>query len=81
MLQVRLNLLSTLLDEAFDHLHQHLCASVLGRRILTLPFHRDVQLTVQQAHAMHTCLNYCQQARGLCGRSTCLPARNAKQRP
>ena len=42
--QVRLNVLSTLLGEAHAHLHQHLCACVLGRKVFVMPFHRDVQV-------------------------------------
>eukprot|EP00899_Mesostigma_viride_P019524 jgi/Mesvir1/27573/Mv07318-RA.1 len=39
---VRLNFLSSLLDEAHDYLHRCLCAGVLGRRLTLLPFNRDV---------------------------------------
>lgn len=59
--QVRLNFLSRLLDEAFSHLHNHLCASVLGVKLAVLPFSRDV--TIDQggaalAHAMRACCQY-----------------------
>ncbi|PNH12760.1 hypothetical protein TSOC_000242, partial [Tetrabaena socialis] len=62
---VRLNFLSTLLDEAYGHLHNHLCASVLGRKLFALPFNRDVRLTAAGAGAMRACLAYCQQEGGL----------------
>ncbi|KAG2496793.1 hypothetical protein HYH03_005201 [Edaphochlamys debaryana] len=45
---VRLNFLSTLLDEAYAHLHAHLTASVLGRKLFMLPYHRNLELTAAQ---------------------------------
>lgn len=69
---VRLNLLPTLIDEAYSHLHSVLTASVLGRKLFTLPFQRDVQLTVQSTKAMRAALNYCQQVG-----SKIYPARHA----
>ncbi|KAG2492072.1 hypothetical protein HYH03_009568 [Edaphochlamys debaryana] len=62
---VRLNFLSTLLDEAYGHLHAHLTASVLGRKLFTLPFHRDVELTEARVHAMASAIRHCQQDGGL----------------
>jgi hypothetical protein len=56
---VRLNFLSTLLPEAFAYLHQHLCASVLGRKLLLLPFHRDVDLDLNAARAMRAAAEHC----------------------
>ena len=44
---LRLHFLPTLLHEAYDFLHYHLCAGVLGRKLFILPFHRDVDLTVR----------------------------------
>ena len=61
--QVRLNLLSILLDEAHGFLHRYMCASVLGRKVFTLPFSRDVEVTVEGAMAMKACLQYCQQVK------------------
>jgi hypothetical protein len=58
--QVRLNFLSSLLHEAYDHLHQHLTASVLGVKLLLLPFHRDVSLTPAAARAMRAAVSHCQ---------------------
>eukprot|EP00899_Mesostigma_viride_P028443 jgi/Mesvir1/8784/Mv02694-RA.1 len=49
---VRLNLLSSLLDEAHDYLHGCLCAGVLGRRLTVLPFNRDVQITERGARTL-----------------------------
>ncbi|GLC47559.1 hypothetical protein PLESTB_000001100 [Pleodorina starrii] len=62
---VRLNFLSTLLEEAYGHLHQHLCAGVLGRKLFVMPFHRDVQLTTAGARAMRASLLHCKQEGGL----------------
>ncbi len=59
--QVRLNFLSTLMEEAYAHLHNYLCASVLGRKLFTLPFNRDVEMTVARAKAMKACVIYSQQ--------------------
>eukprot|EP00878_Enallax_costatus_P005957 GHUV01006249.1.p1 GENE.GHUV01006249.1~~GHUV01006249.1.p1 ORF type:complete len:2036 (+),score=737.34 GHUV01006249.1:1069-7176(+) len=62
---VRLNFLSTLLHEAYSHLHQHLSASVLGVKLLLMPFHRDVTLTPQTARAMRAAVSRCQKVGGL----------------
>lgn len=56
---MRLNFLSQLLPEAFAHLHQHLCGSVLGRKLLLLPFNRDVDLDVGGARAMRAAVEHC----------------------
>lgn len=60
---MRLNFLSSLLHEAYDHLHQHLTASVLGVKLLLLPFHRDVNLTPAAARAMRAAVSHCQRVR------------------
>jgi hypothetical protein len=57
--QVRLNFLSQLLPEAFAHLHMHLCASVLGRKLLQLPFNRDLELDLAGARAMRAAVEHC----------------------
>ncbi|GLC49187.1 thioredoxin-disulfide reductase [Pleodorina starrii] len=62
---VRLNLLSTLLDEAYGHLHGTLCAGVLGRKLFTLPFHRGVELTGERVKAMRASMEHCKQEGGL----------------
>ncbi|GLC35571.1 thioredoxin-disulfide reductase [Pleodorina starrii] len=62
---VRLNLLSTLLDEAYGHLHGTLCAGVLGRKLFTLPFHRGVELTGKRVKAMRASMEHCKQEGGL----------------
>ncbi|GIL75394.1 hypothetical protein Vretifemale_5196 [Volvox reticuliferus] len=72
---VRLNLLSTLSEEAYGHLHNTLCAGVLGRKLFTLPFHRGVLLTDKTAlgeepkavevEAMLASLHHCKQEGGL----------------
>lgn len=61
MLQIRLNFLSPLLSMSYQHLHNTLTASVLNVRLFTMPFHRDVQVTEQGAHAMLGTLAYCRQ--------------------
>jgi hypothetical protein len=52
-----------LLAEARGHLHQYLCASVLGRKLLTLPFHRDVELDLGGARAMRAAVEHCRRVR------------------
>lgn len=59
--------MATLLDEAHDHLHNFLCASVLGRKLVTLAFHRNVQIDVKGARAMRACLNHCMKVRAQWG--------------
>ena len=61
---VRLHFLSQLIDEAYYYLHRHLTASLMGRRLLRLPFHRDVNLTLHDVKVMHDCLTRCMLARG-----------------
>ena len=51
LVQVRLHFLSTLLDEAHSHLHNHLCASVLGLKLVALPFNRRAQRQAMRSHA------------------------------
>ena len=62
---VRLNFISTLLDEAFDFLHQHLCASMLRRKLFRMPFHRDVDLSQVNVRAMTESLEHCQRVCGI----------------
>lgn len=57
---MRLNFLPTLLPEAYDHLHQHLTASVLGVKLLLLPFHRDVRLNIEAVRAMRAAVKHIQ---------------------
>lgn len=61
---VRLHFLSQLIDEAYYYLHRHLTASLMGRRLLRLPFDRDVSLSPQDVAKMHDCLSRCMCARG-----------------
>jgi hypothetical protein len=61
--QVRLNFLTTLLPEAYSHLHQYLCGSVLGRRLLLLPFQRDAPLDAKVARGMRAAVEHCQRVR------------------
>ncbi|KAG2455049.1 hypothetical protein HYH02_000874 [Chlamydomonas schloesseri] len=62
---VSLTCLSTLLDEAYAYLHGALCAGALGRKLFTLPFHRDVGLTPARVRRMRSSLAHCAQERGL----------------
>ena len=62
---VSLHFLSQLIDEAYYYLHRHLTASLMNRRLLRLPFHRDVKLTEQDVAIMHDCLVRCMEARGV----------------
>jgi hypothetical protein len=77
--QVRLNFLSRLLDEAHGHLHNTLCASELGRKLIVLPFNRDVAVSAATAREMHACLQYALQVRdgrtrgSVCCKPCCKP--------
>ena len=61
---VRLHFLSQLIDEAYYYLHRHLTASLMCRRLLRLPFHRDVKLTPLDVAKMHDSLSRCMRMRG-----------------
>ena len=61
LLQVSLAFLSTLLDEADAYLHGALCAGVLGRKLFTMPFHRDIELTPARVLRMRAALAHCMQ--------------------
>jgi len=55
------NFLSQLLHEGKQHLQQHLTASVLGRKLFYMPFHRGIKATEQGLAAMAAALTYCKQ--------------------
>ena len=61
--QLRIIFLSQLLHEGRSHLQQHLTASVLGRKVFVMPFHRGIQLTPHALGAMKAALAYCQKVR------------------
>jgi hypothetical protein len=61
---IRLNFLSQLLCEAYDFLHRSLTASLLVRRLVRLPFHRDVRLSALCARRMASVLARCRDAGG-----------------
>ncbi|CAM9681753.1 unnamed protein product, partial [Ectocarpus sp. 8 AP-2014] len=61
---VRLHFLSALIAEAYEFLHHALTGSLLGRRLFLMPFNRDVQLTLEGAHAMHGTLDRCRREGG-----------------
>eukprot|EP00198_Chlamydomonas_reinhardtii_P007687 XP_001697024.1 predicted protein [Chlamydomonas reinhardtii] len=62
---VSLTFLSTLLDEAYAYLHGALCAGVLGRKLFTMPFQRDIELTPARAMRMRAALAHCMRERGV----------------
>jgi hypothetical protein len=57
--QVRLNLLPALIEEAYAHMHSCMSASLLGRKMFVLPFHRDVRVTPKVVTVMHSAMAYC----------------------
>ncbi|KAG2441624.1 hypothetical protein HXX76_003244 [Chlamydomonas incerta] len=61
---VSLTFLSTLLDEAYAYLHGALCAGVLGRKLFTMPFHRDIELRPARVLRMRAALVHCKQEHG-----------------
>ena len=62
---LRITALTALMHELFDFMHRHLCATVLLRRIFVMPFHRDVQLQVQDIQVMISSLDFCRQSGGV----------------
>ena len=59
-MQVRLNLLPQLLNEAYAHMQSCLSASILARKLFVMPFHRDVKVDLGVVEAMRSALTYCQ---------------------
>ena len=62
---LQLHALTAILDELVTFLHNHLTASVLHRKIFTLPFHRDILLNIPNALMMHRYLSYCRDSGGV----------------
>ena len=62
---VRLNFLTPLLQEAFEYMHNVLCASIIGIPVLHHPFNRDVKLTFEMARIYVTSLKHCQKLGGV----------------
>ena len=56
---VRLHILKQLLSEGYSFLHRHLTNSVLCKKIMLLPFHRNVELTFQGSQILHGALKHC----------------------
>lgn len=56
---IRLHVLSSLIHEMYDLLHASLCASLLGRKIVVMPFHRDIQPTAARLDMMCHVLEEC----------------------
>jgi hypothetical protein len=46
---IRIVMLSNILEEGYEYLHRYLCASVINMKIVVLPFHRDVEVTRENA--------------------------------
>ena len=59
-MQVRLNLLPQLLNEAYAHMQSCLSASILARKLFVMPFHRNVKVDLRVIEAMRSALAYCQ---------------------
>lgn len=62
---LRITALTSLINELFDFLHRHLCASVLQRKVFLLPFHRDVLLTVEDVKVMISSMKFCSRSGGV----------------
>jgi hypothetical protein len=60
---VALNILSTLLPEAYRHMHRHLTASPLGTKLFLAPFNRDVPLDQTGARALLSTVAKCKRVR------------------
>jgi hypothetical protein len=60
---VALNILSTLLPEAYRHLHRHLTASALATKLFLAPFNRDVPLDTAGARALMSSVAKCKRVR------------------
>eukprot|EP01129_Flabellula_baltica_P013511 TRINITY_DN6281_c0_g1_i1.p1 TRINITY_DN6281_c0_g1~~TRINITY_DN6281_c0_g1_i1.p1 ORF type:complete len:1215 (-),score=230.04 TRINITY_DN6281_c0_g1_i1:612-3749(-) len=54
---VRLNILDSLLQEAFDYYHRHLSLSIFGKKLLILPYTRDITLSTYDIEDLHHLLN------------------------
>ena len=61
---VRLNFLSSLLQEAGEYMHNVLTATVIGIPVLHIPFNRDVKLTLAQAATLKVSLEHCSEVGG-----------------
>jgi hypothetical protein len=62
---VRLIMLSQLLHEGFDYLHALMSGGVLGRKLMRMPFHRDIQLSAANVEVMCAHAEYCQREGGV----------------
>lgn len=60
----RLHILSSLFAGGFDYFHRSLCASVLNRKVFTLPFTRDVELSLSRCLILQNMVVHCQKERG-----------------
>jgi hypothetical protein len=61
----RLTFLSPLIQEAYEFLHQHMCASFHLTRFYQLPFNRDIELDEQKVTLMLRVLNQCRLSGGV----------------
>lgn len=62
---VRFNFLPTLIGEAFEYMHQHMCASSLSCKFMVLPFQRDIELTASRIKVIHGCMRHCMREGGI----------------
>lgn len=61
---VRLHFLRALIAEAYEFLHHALTGSLLGTKLFLTPFHRDVQLALDDVHSLRGCLERCRREGG-----------------
>ena len=61
---VRLHFLSQLRGEAYEYLHQYLCASVLNCKLFLMPFNRDVELVPNMIRIMRQHLRFAKNSLG-----------------
>ena len=62
---VRLNVLSPLLQESGEYMHNVLSASIIGIPVLHFPFNRDVKLTLDRARTLGISLKHCEKIGGV----------------
>ncbi|CAE8648543.1 unnamed protein product, partial [Polarella glacialis] len=62
---LRVTALTALLGEMFEFMQLNLCGGVLGRKVFLMPFHRDVNLDLDDVRAMHSSIDHCRRAGGV----------------
>ena len=61
---VSIYLLSALLNEGFSYFHRVLTAGIFNKKLLLMPFNRDVELTEPNARTLLASIKYCQNVGG-----------------